>query len=87
LRRPPLADDTTMRILIAGAVLLLAGLVGIVATHDPAGPAASSAGNAAAAAAASDLAPVAILTRGDDIDIAASVPQSGWTIVEFTADW
>ena len=69
-----------MKLLIAAAVLLVLGTVGVVVLHER--------GKAHGHGPASDAsAAVATISTGDRVDIEAHVPRRGLTIVEFTADF
>ena len=69
-----------MKYLIALGTVLLLGLGGVVMFHQPGT-------GSARTPRADDGRAIAVLTRGDAIDIDAAVPRTGWTLVEFTADW
>ena len=63
-----------MKWLIALCLVLVAGLVGVVVTHDRAGG-------------GTDGAKIATISTGQKVDIDAQLRDGIWTVVEFTADW
>ena len=78
-----------MRLLATFAILValaLAGVIGfVVHKHQQRG--AAAAGPSTTGGTLATDAKVATLTVADRVDIAAHVPRSGYTVVEFTADF
>jgi hypothetical protein len=71
-----------MRYVIGSAVLVVLAMIGLIASKETQRRAASIAGGAAAT-----LEPVATLSVGEAVDVAAGVPRTGHTVVMFTADF